>query len=241
MSQNSHYFLALVSPDDEGYVASTAKSFRAVYKEHWSGKHHQSAQLFYGKRPRLFLLERVEPPAGNLAIRRILWSRHFHEAGYTVLDWADIQPYLDHPHPNDDAAYTSIQAFNLEELCAPVHDLACDFAFAPCPHTIKLEVSSEEWLDVQQDAADKSLPLGTYLRERFYDGSVQTLSLSELRSCEQQCRQVVTLLEREARMALLQGSSGPAIDDLLSAIKALQHDVCCLTGAIRNYTEVSKR
>ena len=242
MNQKLYHFLALISPDREVYVASTAlKTFRTVYKDHWCGKHLRSAQLFYGKRPRLFLLETVEIPTEKAAARRILWSRRFYEAGYTVIDWTDVQPYVDHPHPHDASNYASIQALSLDDLCAPMRDLSCDFVFAPCPHTIKLEVSSEEWADLQRDAADKNLSLSASLRERFYSGSIQSLSLSELRSCEQQCRQVVTLLEREARLALLQGSSGPAIESLLSANEDLRQKVQHLTTAIRHYVEVINR
>ncbi len=235
----TYHFLAIVSPEREVYVVkTTTPHFRKLYKSHRDGHHLVTAHLFQTGNPALFLLESAQVPAGKALARCILWSRRFHEAGYAVINWDNITPYVEHPHPDDPATYAAIQSFSLAALCMPERDLARNYSFKGSPtHTIKLSVSHEEWGALQLDATHKGLSLDRYLRERFYNGIVKTISLPELRSCEQQCRQVVTLLERETRLALLHGKCEVNINRLHTATHDLRLQVQLLTAALQRYTE----
>lgn len=238
----THYhFLAIVSPEREAYVVRTAsQDFRKVYKSHWQGDHVETAALFHSGRPGLFLLETVDVSSEKAFGRCIQWSRLFHECDYTVTNWSDILPYVEHPHPDDWAVYKRLRRYNLKKICRPECDLAADFMYKASPHTIKLVVTLEEWQELRRDAADKGVPIDVYCRRRFFDGTVSTLTLSELRSCEQLCRQVVSLLERETRYALLQGQAGPAVDRLQALTEDLRIEVRGVTEAIRHHMEVMR-
>ena len=200
-----------------------------------------TAPLFYDSRPRLFLLETVEVPAEKAYGRCLQWSRHFFEHGYTVVNWSEVLPNVEHPHPDDAAVYRQIRRKNLKRICHPEYDLATDFFFKETRRAIRIVVTPEEWREIRRDATDKGLPVDTYVRERFYNGSVSTLTLSELRRCEQCCRQVVTLLDRETKAALLQGAAEPTVEKLQAIAEDLRIAAREVTAGIQNYLEVTKR
>ena len=239
-SPTRYHLLAFVSPARDVYVTSTASSdFREIYKSHWKGNHPATTPLFYDSRPRLFLLETVEVPKEKAFGRCLQCSRCFHERGYTVVNWNEILPNVEHPHPDDMGIYRQIRRYNLKKLCRPEHDLATNFTFRETHHTIKLVVTPEEWREFRRDATDKGISIDAYVRERFYNGSVSTLTLSELRRCEQYCRQVVTLLDRETKAALLQGTAGPAVEKFQAIVEDLRTAVREVTAEIQQYLEVT--
>lgn len=235
-----HHFLAFVSPKKEVCVTSTTLSnFRTFYRDHWRGENPVTAPLFYDLRPRLFLLETVEVPAEKAYGRCLQWSRHFFEHGYTVVNWSEVLPNVEHPHPDDAAVYRQIRRYNLKRICRPKYDLATDFFFKETRRAIRIVVTPEEWREIRRDAADKGLPVDTYVRERFFGGSVSTLTLSELRRCEQCFRQVVMLLDRETKAALLQGAAEPVVDRLQAIAENLRIAAREVTVGIQNYLEVT--
>lgn len=200
-----------------------------------------TAPLFYDSRPRLFLLETVEVPAEKAYGRCLQWSRHFFEHGYTVVNWSEVLPNVEHPHPDDAAVYRQIRRYNLKRICRPEYDLATDFFFKETRRAIRIVVTPEEWREIRRDAADKGLPVDTYVRERFFGGSVSTLTLSELRRCEQCFRQVVMLLDRETKAALLQGAAEPVVDRLQAIAENLRTAAREVTVGIQNYLEATKQ
>lgn len=240
-SPTRYHLLAFVSPARDVYVTSTASSdFREIYRSHWKGNYPATTPLFYDSRPRLFLLETVEVPKEKTFGRCIQWSRHFHEHGYTVMNWSETLPYVEHPHPDDMGIYRQIRRYNLKKLCRPEHDLATNFTFRETHHTIKLVVTPEEWREFRRDATDKGISIDAYVRERFYNGSVSTLTLSELRQCEQCCRQVATLLDRETKAARLQGAAESEVDRLQAIAEDLRTAAREVTVGIQNYLEVTR-
>ena len=233
------HFLALVSPSQEVYVISTrSPRFRTVYKDHRDGCNSASSSLFDQSTPALYLLETAALTSAQAFARRILWSRRFHELGYSVVDWEDLMVYVEYSHRNDVAAYAAVQQHNLLELCRPELDLAQNFVFkSPPPRDVRFSVSAGEWHTLQLEATHKGLPLKAYFRDRFYSGTVSTLSLPELRACEQQCRQVLALLERQACLADWQDRHSQDAALLHSAAYDLRKQVGELTNAISRYVK----
>ena len=173
--------------------------------------------------------------------RCVAWARHFQESGYTVVTWDEVEPYVAHPHPDDAAAYREVRRKKLKQLCAPEKDLAARFTFTESTHTIKLTVTPEEWRQLRWEAADRGMSLETYCQAHFDRSHVSAIELSGLRACEQQCRQVVTLLERERRLSLLLEEGGLAAEWLQDAVDNLQREMRELTAAIRDYMKEVKR
>ena len=233
-----YHFLALISPTGEAYVVQTSTTdFRRLYKRHWEGHNSETARLFFQGRPSMFLLETVDLSGGKAHGRRIQWTRVLHDCGYSMVDWTAMRPYIECPYPDDPSTYAQLRRRDLQKLLAPECDLSAAFCFKECTHTIKLTVSPDEWRELRREASDIGLPLDAYVRARFDCGTVTALSLSELQSCEQQCRQVAMLLEHKRRLEHLRGEN---CSQLQVAVDALHGEIRALTTAIREYVEVRK-
>ena len=232
----TYYILALVSQESEVYVwATVSNRWREIYKRHMLGGDAKTAHFFDKARPQFFLLETVKTTKVKARGRSMMWAVYFYTSGFQVPDWCEIEPYTCHPHPDDVTAYWEIARHDLNALCLPECDLARDYVYREAHHTIKLVVAPEELQVLKAAAVDKGLQLEAYCKKRFDNGCVESIDLSELRSCEQRCRQVVMLLERERRQGCLQSEDNPWMQPTIDELRC---DVRALTAAIRAYVEV---
>lgn len=215
----------------QGHVVYTTEPARAVYRDHRNGKYAATSDLFAGeKKVEMYKLEELKCTQQVAKIRRGVWSLWLHSHGYQLVS-ETAQEQVKTPDRRDLAAVKRIK-LRPKSAFTEKNDIASAWVFPSTRRTLSFPVSVEEYAEVCHQAADVTLPLSTYCRERFYNAMPFRQSISELQRCLQQAETAGRLADAFVKQGILARTDPRDYENLAIGILALRDATAELTSAI---------